>query len=52
MTLIDRIAYARNMISVNEEAAWQLIEIFRAARGLRLAKSPKFPQSGDLSASE
>jgi hypothetical protein len=40
---IDRIAYARNMISVNEEAAWQLIEIFRAARGLRLVKSPRVP---------
>jgi hypothetical protein len=41
---IDRIAYARNMISVNEEAAWQLIEIFRAARGLRLVKSPRVPR--------
>jgi hypothetical protein len=32
---VDRLAYARNMISVNDEAAWQLISLFRAARDLR-----------------
>jgi KAP family P-loop domain len=33
---IDGLAYARNLISINEEAAWQLIDAFREANGLRL----------------
>ena len=49
---IDRLAYARNMISVNEEAAWQIIDTFRAAHGLRVVKSHRFPESGILIARE
>jgi hypothetical protein len=37
---IDRLAYARNMISVNEVAAWLMIDAFRVARGLGVVRSP------------
>jgi hypothetical protein len=42
---IDRLAYAQNMISVNEEAAWLMIDAFRAARGLGIVRSPLAPLS-------
>lgn len=42
---IDRLAYARNMISVNEESAWLMIDAFRAARGLGIVRSPLAPPS-------
>jgi hypothetical protein len=38
---IDRLTEARNMISVSGEVAWQLISLFRGARGLPTLKQPK-----------
>jgi hypothetical protein len=40
-TCIDRLANARNMISVNAELAWQLITAFRGARGLCTLNEPQ-----------
>jgi hypothetical protein len=45
---VDRLAYARNMISVNEETAWQMIDMFRIAHGFRVLKSQRLPESGLL----
>ncbi len=46
MTLrIDHLAQARNTISVNPEVAWELINRFRAGRGLRALREPWSPLS-------
>jgi hypothetical protein len=40
---IDRLAHARNMISVNGDVAWELISHFRTARGLLTLDRPEPP---------
>lgn len=42
---IDRLAQARNMISVNSGVAWELIKRFRNANGLRTLDLPELSWS-------
>jgi hypothetical protein len=48
-TSIDRLAQARNMISVNSHVAWELISRFRNANDLRTLELPKHSSPGPQS---